>query len=200
MVQRPDAVRDDVVLAIVRLEQDRLGPAREQVQGRRREQGELPRRHRPVQDLVAFGQGDDQLDRGARRPAQRRIEPRKLDEQEALRQGEVFAQQPIAGEAERCLGIEGLVVGEARPADRPGVEPRQHAAICAAHQQPKRPCRQRLVETVRDPVVAGQVQRQPVERKLRDGQVAQRAQPQYQSRLRPVACRQAEAPRAEPVT
>ena len=56
-VQRPDPVRDDVVLTIVRLEQDRLGPAREQVQGRRGEQGELPRRHRPVQDLVALGQG-----------------------------------------------------------------------------------------------------------------------------------------------
>ena len=90
-VKRAHPVRHDMVLALVRLDQDRLGTAREQVQGGRGERYELTGGHRAVQDGIGPGEEDHDLQGRARRPPQRRTEAQELDEQEPFGQREVFA-------------------------------------------------------------------------------------------------------------
>ena len=163
----------------MRLGHDRHGPAGKEVDGGRGEQRQLLGPQAALERLVGAGERHPELELLARLRADRRLQVPQLHEQEARRAGEIFAQQPVAGEAGRCRREQGLIVGEADRRQalaaqhlRPAARPERHAVA-----------EERLVEPVGEPVVAREVEDEPVERQRPERQAALRLEGQLERRL-----------------
>ena len=179
-------IHDHVEVALMGLDQDRLGRLREQVDRGRREQGDLLGRHRAVERRDRAIQEHEQVQADGRHsggsPGAR---PLSLANRKRSAKAEELLQQPIAVEAAQRAGQERQLVLEAPGADRctrqvmlPGGRLghglRDHADAVADD---------RLVQPEAEPLAAGEVERQMVERQLLERRFAEGFQAQMKGGL-----------------
>ena len=135
VVERARAVHHHVVLLVLRLDLDGLRAAREEVHGGRGEERELVLRHHAIERRFEAIEKHDQFDPAAIGAPDQRLQPVERHEQEALRQGEVLAQQAEAGEAARRRREQRLLLAETDARTRvrpPRAPPRRPACSPAA--------------------------------------------------------------------
>ena len=178
-------IHDHMEVALMGLDQDRLGRLREQVDRGRGEQGDLLRRHRAVERRGRAVQEHEQIQAMVVTAANRRGKATQPREQKALGEAEELLQQPIAVEAAQRAGQEGQLVLEAPGADRctrqvmlPG---RRLGHRLRDH--PDGAADDRLVQPKAQPLAAGQVERQIVERQLLERRLAEGFQAQMKGGL-----------------
>ena len=167
-VHRPGAVGHHVVRGAVIGQVDAVGALGEQVDGRRAEQREVGGVDGAFERRFAALEQQHQLEFGAGVAAQRWRQPGQVDEQEALRQGEIFLQQAAALESAQGGGQQRLLVGVAGRADVAGVEPAvpRPGVRGGRDRQPEAGADDQLVQLEGGVVAAGQEQAQFVERQL----------------------------------
>ena len=139
--------------------------------GRRAEQREVRGVDDAFERRLAAAQQDHELDLVRIDPLEGAREPRQLEEAEALRKRKILLQQPVALKRAQGHRQQRLGVGEADRLDRlppEGTRATRVALFGGTHQRPEAGRQAQLVQLVRDVVASGQIEAQPIDRRLRE--------------------------------